>query len=160
MAQTSDRKGLDLAKPGTKEYVIVAVAALGLGVLYFVLHHKKPAAAAPAAPSSAPSTPTGLSTADLWTWLHDHNFSSTTTTTTTTTEDNDHDGGKAKVSVPDVRGETAEGGAKRVRDAGLHARVIRHGSVDAIRSESPHAGARVARGTTVVLSVGGRGGAK
>jgi PASTA domain len=161
MAPSSEpRKGLNLAKPGMKEYLLIGGAALGLALLYLRLHRKAPAAAKPAAAAAAPTTPTGFSTADFWTWLHDHNFSSTTTSTTTTTTEEPEPKAKPRVSVPDVRGRTFEAGSKVVRDAGLHARVVRKGGVDAIRSESPHAGARVAKGTTVTLTGGGRGGAK
>ena len=85
MAATSEaparRGGLNLGQPGAKEYLIVGGTALGLALLYFwwQRRHGGTSQSAPAT-GSAPSTPTGLSTAQFSAFLRD--FASSTTTRT------------------------------------------------------------------------------
>ena len=69
--------GLDLKNPGAKEYLIVGGVVLGLALLYFWWRGKTqaPAAPAPAGGRRSPGTPTGVSTGDLVTWMHDHDGS-------------------------------------------------------------------------------------
>jgi hypothetical protein len=102
MAATSDppRKGLNLANPGGKEYLIIGGAALGLGLLYLWMkgRSKPPAPAGGTSAGGRISSPTGVTTGDLWTWIQDHSRS-TTRTTTTITEDEDDDDGRKK-AVP------------------------------------------------------------
>jgi hypothetical protein len=102
MAATSDppRKGFDLGNPGGKEYVIIGGAALGLALLYiwFKNRSKPPAPAGGASAGGRISSPTGVTTGDLWTWIQDHTRS--TTTTTTTTEEDDDGRKKAAPKCP------------------------------------------------------------
>jgi hypothetical protein len=92
MAATSNapaKKGFSITKPGTREYLIVGGIALAGGLIYFWWKKRQAAAAAAAEPdttdtgtgTSAPSTPTGLNTADWLAWVQDHSSSSTTATT-------------------------------------------------------------------------------
>jgi hypothetical protein len=93
MAATSDApasggKKFNLSKPGTKEYLIVGGVALAAALVYFLIKKRNAAAAAAATPAdttdtgtTAPSTPTGLSTAALMAWIQDHQMGTTTATT-------------------------------------------------------------------------------
>jgi len=154
MAATSERKaGLDLGHPGGREYLIVSGVAFGAGLLYFWLRGRNKAPAAAADPgSSAPSTPTGLRTADFSSWVHDHQR------TTTTRDDDDDDDRKhaKKVTVPDVVGDRYRAAAEALSDEGL---VAQRGSpfVGKVARESPRAGSKVRRGSVVVLSGEPRG---
>lgn len=152
------RKGLNLTQPGAKEYLIVGGSALGLALLYFWWKSRHAAAAAASSPSSSgsgtsSSTPTGLSTQELWHWISDHQSSRTTRTV-----HRDHHGGghgghgqQPKVTVPDVTGEKYMQAAKEIRARGL---IAQRGTpfVGTVRRESPHESTHVRRGTVVTLS--------
>lgn len=151
------RKGLDLGNPGAKEYVIVGGSALGLALLYFWWKNRQAGttaagtAAAPAGTTTS-TTPTGLSTAELWSWISDHHSSKTTKTTRKAGGGHGHDGHREhKVKVPDVTGDKYMAGAKEIRGRHL---IAQRGTpfVGTVRRESPHAGTSVRPGTVVTLS--------
>jgi len=159
MAPTSDAKG-SMAKPGGKQYLIVGGVTLGGALLYFWWKNRKaaPAAAADSTGTSAPSTPTGLSTAEFWAWIQDH-----TTSTTKTTGGGGGPGPKpkpkpgTKVTVPDVVGREYHDAAIMLKEAGLQAHRAEP-DVGKVTAEVPKAGRKVPHGSAVVLS--GKGGGK
>ena len=143
------KRGLNLGHPGGKEYVIVGGVALGIGLVWFWWKKRTGAASSAASEpatgnSSAPSTPTGMNTADFSSWVHDHQSSSTTTAP-------GKPGAAKKVTVPDVTGSKYPVASKQIAAAGL---IAQRGSpyVGKVARESPHAGSKVAHGSVVTLS--------
>lgn len=155
-AAPEQRRGLNLGNPGMKEYVIVGGAALGLALLYFWWKGRQAAAAAPAAAgTTAPGTVTGLNTATFSAWIHDHTSSPDDDDerkhgTRRHPDDDDRKNSRREVKVPGVVGKRYMQAAEEIRDAGL---IAQRSSpyVGEVRSQSPHAGTRVRRGSVVML---------
>jgi hypothetical protein len=85
-ADSSPRKKFDLANPGGREYAIVGAVVLAGALVWFYLRKRAAADTTGAdttgtGDTSAPGTPTGLSTAQLLAWIQDHSSSTTTTKT-------------------------------------------------------------------------------
>lgn len=164
MADDAPRKGFSLSKPGPKEYLLVGGSALVLFLVYKWYKSKTTAAATPAAATdtsgNAPGTPTGLSTAQLLSWIHDHNSSSTTTTTATnpaTTPGGTGGPPAAKtITVPNVTGERANFAIGKLQSAGLtytSASGARNPKLEyTVASQQPGAGAKAASDTPVALT--------
>jgi hypothetical protein len=144
---------LNLSKPGAKEYLLVGGLALGGGLLYFWWKNRQSAAAPAAATgsgTSAPSTPTGLSTSQLLAWIHDHSTSTTKTTTAP--------GKKTTIgTVPDVVGRGGEEAGDAIRSAGYRPLqtppATAKGKHTIVTSQNPAGGRKMARGGTVAYNV-------
>jgi|HubBroStandDraft_1064217.scaffolds.fasta_scaffold30757_3 hypothetical protein len=120
--------GLNLSKPGPKEYAIVGGSALVLFLVYKWWKNRQTTAAAATPDTSAsdtgntaPSTPTGLSTSQFLAWIQDHSSSTTTKTTgggggTTTTRP------APKAGTPDYWG-LATDLAKKTNPNPTHAEI-------------------------------------
>jgi hypothetical protein len=160
MAATSDNssnsKGFSLTKPGAKEYLIIGGVALAAGLLYFWWKNKQAAASTAAdtgtGTGSGPSTPTGLSTGQLWSWISDHNSSTTTTSTTppTTTA-------AGTATVPTVTGKRGEDAKDAITAAGFKPlqtpATTPKGKTTKVTSQNPKGGSKAAKGSDVAYAV-------
>src|SRR5580658_2134246 len=151
MAATSDSssKGFSLTKPGAKEYLIIGGVALAAGLLYFWWKNKQAAAstAADTGTGSGQSTPTGLSTGQLWSWISDHNSSTTTTSTTPA----------GTATVPTVTGKRGEDAKDAITAAGFKPlqtpATTPKGKTTKVTSQNPKGGSKAAKGSDVAYAV-------
>ena len=139
-----------LSKPGAKEYLIVGGVALGAGLMFFWWKNRQASATAatgsPTSSSSAPSTPTGLSTGDFLAWIHDH----TSTTTTTTTSTPSTPSGTTTPTTPNTQSGSGNKEITLQKARSLSSLASEYGvSLATLKSLNPHLGSRVPAGTKV-----------
>jgi hypothetical protein len=142
-----------MSKPGVKEYAIVGGAALAIALGYLWWKKHQAAAAAPAdttdTGTTAPGTPTGLSTSALMAWIQDHS-SSTTTTTKPPPPNPGPASGKAE--VPDVVGMKGSAAEALLKARGFRTTQspaqTKRGKVTRVVSQAPGASPQP-RGSTV-----------
>jgi hypothetical protein len=160
------RGGFSLTKPGPKEYLIVGGVVLAAALVY--MWWKKRQAASTAADTSgdttdtgttAPATPTGLSTAALLAWIQDHagNGSSTTTTSTSSNGGGTTTTKTQPGTVPNVVGQRGEVARDAIEGAGYRAIQVpattAKGKSTVVTSQNPAGGRPAAKGSTVAISV-------
>jgi PASTA domain len=145
------RGGFSFTNPGMREYLIAGGVTLGVVAVYFWWKNRT-AAAAPAADttgSSAPATPTGLSTSQLLAWIQDHSSSTTTTA--------GKPGKTGTGTVPDVVGKPGEEARDAINSAGF--RVLQtppstpKGKRTVVTSQNPAGGRRLPEGSAVAIAV-------
>lgn len=128
-----------LSNPGAKEYLIVGGVAIGVFALYKWWSNRNAAASSSTNPSSgttAPASPTGLTTGDLLAWISDHSSTTTTTTGSSSTPGTTSGGTNKEITLQKARS--------------LSSLASEYGvSVSTLKGLNPHLGNRVPAGTKV-----------
>src|SRR5271166_6011617 len=152
--EAPSRGGFSLSKPGAKEYLIVGGVTLAAALLYFWWKNRTASTAAAATTpatdgTTAPATPTGLSTGQFLAWVQDHASSSTSTTPD-----------KVKTAsgvVPHVVGKPGEEAADAIQGAGFRPLQTPPGTPKGKRtivtSQNPSGGRHMAKGAPVAYAV-------
>jgi cytoskeletal protein RodZ len=151
-APEARKRGFSFTSPGAKEYLIVGGVTLGVVVIYFWWKNRTTTttpATTDSTGSTAPSTPTGLSTSQFLAWIQDHTSSTTTTTSPVK---------KTKTgTVPDVVGKPGEEARDAISDAGFRALqtppTTAKGKRTIVTSQNPAGGRRLPEGSTVAIAV-------